>query len=331
MFFMIIFFAYQSISHGLGDTVSPMKIQFLSVSINVVLDPILIFGLLIFPKLGVVGAAYATVFARFIGALYAFWYLFRKKKFILPSPKQILPDFTLLKKILKISIPASVSHSITSFGFLILQGFVNTFGTVVISVYAIGNRLIGFYMMPAMGISHALSAIVGQNLGAKNTERAIKSLKTAFVLIMGIMFIGALILFNFGATLTKIFINDPEVIEAGVRMFRITSIAAFAFGIIFVFMGVFNGAGHTLPPMIINMSRLWVLRIPITFILSDRLLQIDFFKNSFLAGFLKEAAKIIEPYNYDALWWAMLISNITCAIVSVILLVKGSWKNKKID
>lgn len=329
--FMFIFMAYQSFSHGLGDTVSPMKIMVISVLVNVVIDPLFIFGIPgFFPRLETLGAAYATLIARVIGAILAASFMFRKNPHLIPKLANLKPDLATIKKILNISIPASVSHSITSFGFLILQGFVNSFGTVVISIFAIGNRMTSLFMMPAMGISNALATIVGQNLGAGNTERAEKSVSKAMFLVLTIMGIGCTILFLFGAELTRFFINDAEVIEIGERMFKVTSIASFLFGIIFVFMGVFNGSGHTKPAMVFNISRLWLFRIPLVFILSGRLLASVSINNDFIKHVLSLLAQPLSAHPYDALWWSMVISNLLTGIWAYILYQRGKWKKGRI-
>lgn len=330
MLFMFVFISYQSFSHGLGDTVSPMKIQLISVLLNVILDPLLIFGVGFLPRLEVLGAAYATLIARFLGAGIAIYFLFRKSPQIVPKFKHILPNPAILKKIINISIPASLGHSMTSFGFLILQGFVNSFGTVVISVYAIGSRMTSFFMLPAMGISNGLASVIGQNLGAKKIERAEHSVWIAMKLVMTIMITGCLALFLFGGTLTSFFIQDAAVIEAGRRMFKVMSIASCIFGMLFVFFGVFNGSGHTKPSMFINISRLWLLRIPLVYILSGKVLQLSLFNSEFWQNLLAPLSAPLAAHPYDALWWSMLISNTVTTAMAFIIYGKGKWKKAKI-
>jgi MATE family, multidrug efflux pump len=330
LIFMFIFLSYQSFSHGLGDTISPMKIQLISVGINVILDPIFIFGLGGLPRLGVTGAGIATLIARITAAVLAIRFFYKKTPVLIPHVQDIKPNKFLMKKILKISIPASLSQSATSFGFVILQGFINSFGTLIISTFSIGNRITGFFMMPAMGMSNALSAIVGQNLGARKLVRAVKSINVAFRTIMGIMLVSCMATYFFGAELTRFFIDDPAVVEVGSRMFKITSFAAFIFAFGFIFMGVFNGSGHTKLAMIFNVSRLWAFRIPLVFILSGRLLESGLLSNTFLTGILHLLAKPLSDHPYDALWWSMLISNILAGSAALFLYKQGKWKTAKI-
>jgi len=330
VFFMFIFLTYQSFAHGLGDTISPMKIQIISVSLNVVLDPIFIFGIGFMPRLETVGAAQATLISRIVAAGLALYFLKKKTKHIIPNLQEIKPDKILLKKILDIAIPASIAHSITSFGFIILQGFVNTYGTLVISVFSIGNRMMGLFMMPAMGISNALATMVGQNLGAKKISRAVKSVKVGMVLVLLIMLVGCSLLYFFGSTLTRFFINDPAIADVGERMFKVVSFAALIFSVLFVFMGVFNGSGHTRPTMVLNISRLWFLRIPLVFILSGKILEFAFIRDSFLNGILTKLSIPLSDHSYDALWWSMLISNVLTTLLAVIIYRQGKWKEGKI-
>ncbi len=330
VFFMFIFLTYQSFAHGLGDTISPMKIQIISVSLNVVLDPIFIFGIGFMPRMETVGAAQATLISRVVAAGLAIYFFKKKTNHIIPNIEDIKPDKKLLKKIFDISIPASVAHSITSFGFIILQGFVNTYGTLVISVFSIGNRMMGLFMMPAMGISNALATIVGQNLGAKKISRAVKSVKVGMILVLLIMLVGCSLLFFFGSTLTRFFINDPAIAGVGERMFKVVSFAALIFSVLFVFMGVFNGSGHTKPTMILNISRLWFLRIPLVFILSGKILEYAFIHDSFLNEVLTKLSIPLSTHSYDALWWSMLISNIFTTILAVIIYRQGKWKKGSI-
>jgi putative MATE family efflux protein len=324
--FMFIFLTYQSFAHGLGDTISPMKIQIISVSLNVILDPIFIFGIGFMPRMETVGAAQATLISRIVAAILAVYFLKKKTKHIIPNLNELKPDKELLKKIFNISFPASIAHSVTSFGFIILQGFVNTYGTLVISVFSIGNRMMGLFMMPAMGISNALATIVGQNLGAKKISRAVKSVRVGMILVLLIMLVGCSLLYFFGSTLTRFFIDDPAIAGVGERMFKVVSFAALIFSVMFVFMGVFNGSGHTKPAMLLNISRLWFFRIPLVFVLSGKILEYAFIRDSFLNEILTKLSIPLSEHSYDALWWSMLISNILTTIMAIIIYRKGKWK-----
>ncbi len=327
MAFMYTFLVYQGIMHGMGDMISPMRVQIFSVLLNVVLDPIFIFGWLGMPAMGIKGAAYATLIARFAAALVVIVYFVRKEKKILPGLHDLIPDKELLRRIIKISIPSSLSQSLTSFGFLLLQGFVNSYGTVVMTAFSIGNRMTGIFMMPAMGISNALTTVIGQNLGANEPRRAEKSVHIAFTAIFIIMSLCCVFVYFYGAGMTKFFIDDAEVIAVGGRMFKVVAFAALIFALQFIFTGVFNGAGHTRPVLVLAIARLWIFRIPFVYILSGLLLNYSIVSNGFLMPLLTRLATPLSAFPYDALWWSMLLSNILTGIWGLILYKRGHWKN----
>lgn len=201
--FMFMVITIQSFYHGVGDTIVPMKIQIISVGINLLIDPLMIFGIWIFPEMGVMGAAYATLIARVIAAGMAIYSLIKVHHELLPAARNLLPNLKLLKKIMSISIPASLGQSMTSLGFVILQEFVNGYGTVVISTHMLSMRIQSLFMMPAMGISQALTAVIGQNLGAREIERAVKSVKVAMRFVLSIMATGGAVIFFFGGFIKK--------------------------------------------------------------------------------------------------------------------------------
>lgn len=139
MFFMFISFLSTSILRGIGDTITPMKVEFITIILNIILDPLLIFGIGPFPELGIAGAAYATVFSRIVGSLYITYYIFSKKSIFKIKLKDFKFDFDIAKKLLKLGIPAASTQVILSLGFMVLIWRVNSFGDV--SAAAHGDRV----------------------------------------------------------------------------------------------------------------------------------------------------------------------------------------------
>jgi Na+-driven multidrug efflux pump len=191
--------------------------------------------------------------------------------------------------------------------------------------------MVSLFMMPAMGLSHGLAAVVGQNLGANNIKRVYRSIRHTVVLVLIIMASGGAVMYLFGAELTKFFINDPEVIEVGSRMFKIVAVSAVFFGILFVMMGVFNGSGQTVSAMMFNISRLWVFRVPLVFILSGKLTEISFLQISIIEDLLHFVSRPLAANPFDALWWSMLFSNIMAATLALIIYKRGSWKKVQVN
>ncbi|MBI9030628.1 MATE family efflux transporter [bacterium] len=329
MIAMMFFMVFQSITTAFGDSFTPMVVQVITVILNLILDPLMIFGVWFFPEMGIKGAAIATLISRIIASLIAFLIFIRKYKSMIPSWKDMIPQKSVMTNILQIGLPASIGQSTTSLGFLLVQGLVNSFGTTVISANSIGNRMVGIFMLPAMGISNALSSFIGQNLGAKEQERAVKSVHYAMLLVMSIMTVGSIFIYNYGSELVRFFVDEASVIAVGQRMFKITAYATWIFGILMVFMGVFNGAGHSKSTMAFNVSRLWLFRIPLAYIFAGYFIGRDLHWFSFLEDKLVYLGNILAPYQYEALWWAMVVSNTAGVIIAFSLYMKGNWKVSK--
>ncbi len=329
MIAMMFFMVFQSITTGFGDSVTPMYIQVATVVLNLILDPLLIFGLWFFPELGLKGAAIATLISRIIATLMAGIVFYKKYKDYIPSLSDMIPQKKVMKNIFKISVPASIGQSTTSFGFILMQGLVNSFGTSVISANSIGNRMMGVFMLPAMGISNALATLVGQNLGAKKTHRATKSFYYALFLVMSIMTLGCLYVYFYGSSLTEFFVKDAEVQDIGDRMFKISAYATWIFGILMVFMGVFNGAGHTKSTLVFNISRLWIFRLPLAYLLSGFFLTKELGIFSFAEDMIVYLGNILNPYPYEALWVSMVFSNTAAVLIAFVIYLQGNWKVSK--
>lgn len=302
---MFSFFVYQSIRTGLGDTMGPMQVNLISVLVNVILDPVLIFGLGPFPEMGVVGAAVATVFSRALASVVGMIRLFRGDGGITISVSDMIPRREMMNKILKVGMPIGLGQLGTSFGFTFMIGIVNSFGSTVTAAFGVGNRIIHMAMVPAMGLSQANATAVGQNLGAGRPDRAERSSYSALLLIGVILLPMTLCMFFFGGDIARAFVDDPEVIALGRTMFRVTTPSVFVFGFLLVLLGSFQGSGYTVPVMVLNMSRLWALRIPGAYLLA------------YTAG--------MGPMG---IWWAMFISNTVTAISGFIWFRTGTWKTK---
>jgi len=326
---MFIFFIFQSFAVASGDSISPMLINLISVLLNLALDPVLIFGLAGFPVLGVKGAGIATLVSRIGTVVMAAYCMFRYYREFIPGLSDMKPDFSRIRVILSVAIPASMAQTTTSLGFVAMQGLVNSFGTAIISANAIGNRFVNFIMMPPMGISSAMAGIIGQNLGAGKPERAIRTFHIALLMVVTIMTCGAMVLYHRGDKLTAIFVNDPQVIGFANEMLKINSIAVWFFGFLFVLWGVFNGSGHTRPVMIADLLRLWLIRLPMAYLLAG------YFCNQgwpvWIEEILQHSASLLADRPYTAIWWPMIFSNLLAALMAAIIYRRKTWLNAKLD
>ncbi|MBV1758223.1 MAG: MATE family efflux transporter [Dethiosulfatibacter sp.] len=301
---MFLFFAYSAIQQGQGDTITPMKFGALSVTLNIILDPIFIFTF----DLGISGAAYATVIARGIFAIIAVTRLFKYSEGIHLNRSHLGLNKPVLKNLLRIALPSSVGRSTEAFGFVILTVFIMSFGENTMAAFGIGNRINSLILMPAMGISVALITIIGQNLGANNIERAKQAIKTSALLTTVFLVIGGLLIFSSANTIVGIFTSDIDVLTQGAFYLRAITLSLPFMGFFVIFVGTFQGSGHTVSAMMMMSGRLWALRIPMILI----------FKN-----YTNLAEKSV--------WFAMVLSNAIICLVGLIIYSTGRWQKPIIE
>ncbi len=300
-------FVVAALLNGVGDTVTPMKLMGVSVALNILLDPFLIFGWGPFPAWGVAGAAIATIISRGIVALIGIALLFSGRLGIHIRPHHLRLRWDTVNQIVVIGGPASLGQAGTALGFSIMTGILARFGTAVVSAFGIGNRIISIALVPAMGLGQATATVVGQNLGADLAKRAERSAWTGMGISTAVLVTASVVVLALRASLVRIFIADPEVIALGARMFTLVSIAFPFMGILQVIIGTYQGSGHTVYSMFFSLFRLWVLRVPLVYLL----------------GFTMK----LGP---DGVWWAMLASNFGAATLSLGWFLTGNWKHRVI-
>lgn len=199
-----------------------------TVLLNMILDPLFIFGFGFIPAMGMSGAAWATMLVQFISAFIGLVILFRGNYGVKISIREMIPDFSFVKKIFFLGLPSSVEMSLRSFGMLMMTALVASFGTIALAASGAGGYVFQMIFFPVLGFSIATSTMIGQNLGAKKLERVDEIAKKSMILSFGILtFIGILI-YIFAPWLVTLFIkNDPQAIEIAVDLLRIN---AWSFG-----------------------------------------------------------------------------------------------------
>ncbi len=308
------FFVFYSVFNGYGDTKTPLMIELVSAILNIVLDPIFIFGYFGLPALGVDGAALVTVGSRGIASAAGLYILFSGRRGLKIDLKMLVPDKKYIGLITKTGIPAALGMAGASLGFIVLIGFVNQFGTAVVSAYGIMSRIVHLYAMPAMAIASAVTAIVGQSLGAGDVERATKAVKTG-VKLMIIILTPFIMLSTFcGEYFTRFFIPGDQLVDSiSSSMFLIISPSILFFGLTSVLNGAFQGSGYTVPIMVSNLLRVWIFRIPAVYIISF----------VFLGG-------AGSPGAHIGIWWGMFISNVFAFFIVYFWYLSGRWKKARI-
>src|SRR6056297_2499630 len=269
--FMFAFFIFSALLRGYGDTKTPMKFMVASTLLNIVIDPLLIFGVGFLPQLGVKGAAYATVFSRAVAGIYGVYILFKGNKGLSLTLESLKPDFKVIKKILVLGFPSAGEQSVVALGMTVLMSIVSEFGTMVVAAYGIGSRILSVVMLPSRGIATATTTMVGQNLGADNVNRAEKSAWISSGIIFGLLTALALLFNLFPAQIIAVFNSNPEVIDIGVSFLRIVGFSFGFLGVRFILGGSFRGAGNTVVAMVLAIIALWGIRLPLAQYLSMNL------------------------------------------------------------
>jgi len=301
---IIIFFGYNGTSavlRGLGDSKTPLYFLIIATVVNIILDLLFV---AVF-KMGVAGAAYATLIANGLAFALAIIWLNKTHKIIRISIKGLKFDNEVFRQSIRIGLPTGIQQTLVAFGGLALMGIVNTFGTNVIAGYSVASRLDALATIPAMSFSQALSTFVGQNIGANKTERIRAGLKST-VKMAGIVTIVTTVFIVFcGHLMMSLFTNDSDVIRIGDQYLTIVSIFYILFTLMFIYNGVMRGAGATLFPMFFSLLSLWIIRLPIAYLFSEK----------------------IGPAG---IFWAIPAGWLIGLILSYSYYKSGRWKNKAV-
>jgi putative MATE family efflux protein len=294
---IMLLFLLNGIFRGAGDATIAMRSLWLANICNIILCPILIH------RFGLPGAAMATTTGRSIGVCYQVYHLFKGKGVIKIFLRYFVPDAVVLKSIFAIASTATLQFLIGSASWIAMARIISGFGSDAIAGYTIAIRLLIFFIMPAWGLSNAAATLVGQNLGARQPDRAETSVwKTAkynaiFMAIVSLLFV----------TCAEFFVglvnSDPNVIKFAVTALRIVSMGYIFYGVGMVMINAFNGAGDSKTPTWINLFWFWVFQIPLAYILAD---------------VLKMGPK--------GVFIAIVITETCITITSVIIFRKGKWK-----
>ena len=301
---IMLLFLINGIFRGAGNAAIAMKSLWLANICNIVLCPIFINGLGPIPAFGLTGAAMATTTGRSIGVLYQLYNLFNGKGVIKMVLAYITPDFEQIKAIVKIAAPGVLQFVIASCSWIFLAKLVATTGGDQGSAgYQTALRIMMFFILPAWGLSGAAATLVGQNLGAKQVERAEKSVFVTAKYNVIFMAIITVITLTGAEYMVSLFTNDAVVLKIAVEALQIVSLGYVFYGIGMVLINVFNGAGDTWTPTKINFFGFWLFQIPLAY---------------FLAKYLK-----MGP---TGVFMAIPIAEACITIAGYVLYKKGKWK-----
>lgn len=300
---IMLLFVINAIFRGAGDAAVAMRVLWISNGINLILDPLLIFGWGPVPSYGIEGAAIATNIGRSVAVAVQLWVLFKGGKHIKVVLSHLYLDAKIMLNILKTSIGGIGQMLIAMTAWVFLMRILSDVGSEAVAGATISIRIMMFTTMPAWGLSNAAATLVGQNLGAGSPERAEFAVWRTGFYNMAFLVCVSVIFFIFNESLIAIFTQDPKVIAIGAEWLRILSYSFFVYGWWMVSVQAFNGAGDTRTPTLINFVFFWLIQIPLAYFLAIHL-----------------------NWEQSGVFWAVFISETAVGLFTLWLFKKGRWK-----
>ena len=304
---IMLLFVINALFRGAGDAAIAMRVLWLSNGLNIVLCPLLIFGIGPFPQLGIEGAAIATCIGRGTGVLYQLWILFRGGQHIRVLAAQIAWQGAILWNIVRTSLGGVGQMLVAMTSWIFLMRILASIGSEAVAGATIAIRVMMFTMMPAWGMSNAAATLVGQNLGAQQPERAEASVWQIGWYNMGYLLAISVLFFLFPQAIVGFFSEDAKVVAVGAEWLRILSYALFVYGWWMVSVQAFNGAGDTATPTWINVVFFWLIQIPLAWLLALHL-----------------------QHGATGVFWAVFVSETSVGLFTLWLFSRGGWKSKQV-
>ncbi len=258
---------FNYILRGEGNTFLPMITMLIGAILNIILDPLLIFGLGGFPRLEVAGAAYATVFSRFVGGLFITFILFSEKNEITLRLKKFTPDWQIIKEIYEIGLPAVVNRLLFSFTVIIINRILGSFNTTAIAVMGIIFRLQSFFLMCVFGLNQGYLPLVGYNFGYKKPERLKRTILLGSLTAFGFGTLGFIAFHIFPQAFINLFNQDPKLLSLGIPALKRVSFSYFFMVLNIIGVATFQAIGKGLPSFAITFLRQVIILIPSMYLL----------------------------------------------------------------
>ncbi|MGO0062752.1 MATE family efflux transporter [Brevibacillus fluminis] len=306
--FLFVYNFIMMILRGSGDSKTPFYFLLISVVLDIVLNPLLIFGIGPFPEMGISGSAFSTLIAQFVSLILLVVYLYKTNYFLLLRKGEyhlLRFDRDIIAALIKKGLPMGFQMIVVSSSGLALINLVNTFGSDATAAFGAATQLSNYIQMPAMAIGAAASSMAAQNIGAGKWERVTRTAMTGILFNFVMSGLLAALIYVFNREALSLFLpTEGDAITIGMHINRLTLWAFVLFGINFVLAGVIRSTGAVMVPLLVTFIALWVIRIPMSYYLASM-------------------------YGLDAVWWSFPVSFSIAVILTVLYYMFGNWKKAK--
>ncbi|QLG62545.1 MATE family efflux transporter [Halorarum salinum] len=330
MVFMFGFFVFVALMRGYGDTITPMLVMFGTVVLNIVIDPFLIFGFENNPLFGMVGArgleanllaatgyagsgvagaAYATIFSRALAFVVGLAIMFRGTRGVRIRLRDLAPDFTYARRIVRLGVPASIEGTGRSLSVNLMLVIVALFPTTVVAGYGIGVRVFSVIFLPAIAVARGVETMTGQNIGAGKPDRAAEAARLAakvmFLVLTGV----GIVTWVAAAPIAAVFTDDPAVVTVTEDFLRWVAPSFGFIGVMRAYTGSFRGASKTLTAAAISILMLGFIRLPVAFV-----------------AVRPPAFLPVPSFEEPGIWMAFAVSNTLGALIAYAWYQRGTWR-----
>lgn len=302
---IMLLFLFNAVFRGTGEASHSMRVLWIANLLNVVLDPIFIFGFGPVPAMGTTGAAIATTMGRLVGITLQIYLLTRGRTRLRFSRAGFRLQADIMRRLMTVAWPAVVQFLVGTASFVALTRIVAMYGSDALAGFTVAQRILVFVVLPALGLGNAAATMVGQNLGAGFPDRADASVRLSSRAALVIMGIGGAATLLVAEPLIRLFTHDPGVVSAGTLCLRVIAFGFPLRAVVLTLIQSFNGAGDTTTPTWINLVAYWIVQIP--------------------AALLLARTADLGPVG---IYLAIVLSQAMAAWIAWVMFVRGKWRAK---